>query len=71
MDSDKIRKHLVSAGVKNLKVYGYPAVTSENILTDRLYSAFFETMLKDNVGHSAGVDLVIAQLLTEIHKDDP
>lgn len=59
------QKHLIAAGVKNLKEYGYPHVTVENILTDTIYSAFFKSMLEDNKGK--GVDTAIKGLLDAIH----
>jgi len=44
-----IRQEILKAGVIGLKDFGYPSVTEENILTDTIYSAFFEEMLKDNI----------------------
>ncbi len=41
-----IRNQLISAGVRNLKEFGYPAVNSENILTDEVFMPFFRAMLK-------------------------
>jgi hypothetical protein len=61
-----IRGTLIAAGVRNLQEYGYPAVTPENIMTDRIYSAFFKSMLNDNLGHSASIDAAIKLLLSEI-----
>ena len=60
------QKHLIAAGVKHLKEYGYPNVTAENILTDRIYSAFFKSMLEDNMGK--GVDTAIKGLLDALHE---
>lgn len=37
--------------------FGYPNVNSDNIITDQVYSMFFDNMLKDNLGH--GVDKAI------------
>ena len=34
MTNEQIREHLLKAGVKNLKEFGYPEVTTETILTD-------------------------------------
>ena len=41
------RSRLIAAGVRNLKVFGYPSVTPDNILTDQIYSAFFKGMVKE------------------------
>lgn len=60
------RNKLLAAGVKNLKAFGYPSVSETNILTDPVYSAFFESMLNDNKGHSGGLDDAIDGLLGEI-----
>jgi hypothetical protein len=38
---------LIDSGIKNLKEFGYPAVTKENILTDMVYSQFFLQMLEE------------------------
>lgn len=63
----EIRKKLIQAGIRNLKEYGYPDVDDENIITDMIYSAFFSSMLSDNLG-AAGthVDTEIKVLLHEI-----
>lgn len=45
-----IEDRLIAAGVRNLKEYGYPGVTAENICTDYVFKAFFVAMLNDNLG---------------------
>lgn len=65
--SDTIKNKLIQAGVRNLKEYGYPKVDSENILTDKIYSAFFSEMLKHNLDESESENnKVINELLTKI-----
>lgn len=67
MHPQQIREHLIKTGVKNLKEYGYPKCTPENILTDSIYKAFFLSMLHDNHGLSnIKVDAVIDELIKEI-----
>lgn len=66
MERSKIRKYILEAGVKNLKVFGYSDVTTENILTDEIYKEFFKEMLNSNVGESPDSDDVINELLTQI-----
>ena len=56
-----LRDKLLAAGVRNLKEFGYPGVTTENILTDSVYSAFFRSMLEEH----SGVGKADAQLLLE------
>lgn len=60
------RTKLISAGVKNLREYGYPACDSRNILTDKIFSAFFLSMLRDNLGK--GYDEEITELISELPK---
>jgi hypothetical protein len=61
-----LEKQLLINGVKNLKEFGYELVNEENILTDEVYSAFFERMLNENKGHNAQVDKAIQALLNKI-----
>lgn len=58
------RDNLLAAGVRNLKEFGYPSVTKDNILTTRVFRSFFKSMLEDNKGQ--GADAVIDALLAEI-----
>jgi len=62
-----IRSKLVSAGVKNLREFGYPHCDDKNILTDEIYKAFFVSMLRDNLGK--GYDTDINALLKECGED--
>ena len=66
MTNEQIREHLLKAGVKNLKEFGYTEVTTETILTDEVYKIFFKSMLEDNLGNGKQVDEVINQLLSEV-----
>ena len=59
-----MRDKIIEAGVRNLKEFGYPDASKDNILTDPIYSAFFKSMLEDNLGK--GADEVINQLLSKI-----
>jgi hypothetical protein len=61
--NESIKIKLKQAGVKNLKEFGYPKVTVDNITTDIIYKALFLSMLKDNLGH--GVDKEINELIKE------
>jgi hypothetical protein len=67
MENSKIKEHLLKAGVKNLKEFGYLDVTTENILTDEIYKEFFKSMLDDNLHKSTEqVDNIIFELLDSI-----
>ena len=66
MTNEQIREHLLKAGVKNLKEFGYSEVTTETILTDEVYKMFFKSMLEDNLGNGKQIDEVINQLLLEV-----
>jgi hypothetical protein len=70
LTNEQIREHLLKAGVKNLKEFGYPEATTETILTDVVYKEFFESMLYDNLGNGKQVDEVINQLLSEVDRVD-
>lgn len=63
---NSIREKLLSAGVKNLKEFGYRQVSSESILTDKIYKEFFKSMLQGSKGVSNDADQVIDDLLKEI-----
>lgn len=62
----EIREKLIAAGVRNLKEFGYPGVNAGNILTDRIFSAFFLSMLEENKGRAYSVDKEIDALISEI-----
>ena len=62
----EIRTKLIAAGVKTLKSFGYPAVNSENILTDDVYKAFFASMLEDSKGNGKAIDKEIDALLLAV-----
>jgi len=59
-----VKDQIIKNGIKNLKVFGYPNVTVENIMTDEVYIMFFENQLKDNLGH--GFDEEIMSLLNDL-----
>ncbi len=40
------RQSLINAGVRNMKEFGYPSVTADNILTDMVFSRFFASLLE-------------------------
>ena len=60
------REHLIAAGVRNLKEFGYPAVTTENIMTDQVYRRFFKAMLEGNLGDPRFNDGQLRALIAEI-----
>jgi len=66
MTNEQIREHLLKAGIKNLKEFGYSEVTTETILTDEVYKEFFKSMLEENLGNGKQVDEVINQLLSDV-----
>lgn len=63
-ETNKTRSLLIKAGVKNLREFGYPDCDEANILTDAVYSVFFDSMLKENMGK--GFDKQIKALRAEI-----
>jgi len=66
MTQEKIKEHLIKAGVNNLKEFGYPDANAENILTDEIYKEFFKSMLHDNLGQKRIFDDVILELLESL-----
>lgn len=62
-----IQSMLIRNGVRNLKEFGYPDCTSENILTEELFANFFLSMLNDNLGISANIDIAIKELIAEVN----
>lgn len=65
---EEIRSALLSAGVRSLREFGYPGVTEQNILTDRIYSQFFLRLLRDSSSpHGSEVHAVIEKLIQEIN----
>lgn len=62
-----IQKKLIAGGVRNLQEFGYPSCDETNILTDRIYSRFFEGILKDNIGqHGSAIDKEINAILAAL-----
>lgn len=72
MNRQQFRDHLIATGVKGLQDFGYPNCATDNILTDRIYKAFFGRMLKDAAEAASGERLsVINELIAEtMHTDD-
>ena len=67
MTNEQIKEKILTAGVSNLKQFGYQEVNKENILTDLVYSGFLKSMLNDNKGKSTKqVDNVIDELLSVV-----
>lgn len=60
------REKIIKAGVANLKEFGYPSVSAENILTDHIYSQFFRSMLEGNLGDRRFDQDVLTGLIEEI-----
>lgn len=69
MTRQELKSRIVAAGVKNLRDFGYPSCNPENIKTDMIYRAFFESALRDNLGAGAETDAAIMELLDEIAVD--
>ena len=65
-----MRKKIISLGIKHLKDFGYPTVNEDNIITDIVYSSFFENMLEETIDDENNSNGVITKecqkLLDEI-----
>lgn len=69
MERTKIRTLLLKSGASHLNSYGYSDCTTENILTDTVFSKLFKTLLRDNIGDSEEYDEVIDELIKEINSN--
>lgn len=58
------KEFLIRSGIKNLKEFGYADVNEDNIMTDKIYKAFFQMMLIDSLGEHPDVP----DVNIEIHK---
>lgn len=65
------RERMIKNGVANLKQFGYPDVTPENIISEKLFAKFFMSMLDDNEGRAPHLDEVIDGLKKEIVEAHP
>lgn len=52
MSEDAYVGHLLAAGVKNLRDFGYPKCDGGNITTTPIYAAFFKSMLEETKEHA-------------------
>lgn len=59
-----MKEMLIQDGVARLKEFGYPDVNEENILTDRVYKAFFKKMLAGIRGIHPVSDEAINEILS-------
>lgn len=61
------RERVIARGVEACHEFGWPAVTKENILTDRVYSMFFRGTLVDSLrGHGTRADQVLQSIIDDI-----
>lgn len=65
-DRPEIDRQLVAKGVENLREFGYPKASVDDITTDSVYAKFFRSMLEDNIGHRGDIDDAINRLIEEI-----
>lgn len=65
------REQLIANGVRNLKKFGYPSVTPENILTTPIYVAFFKPMLEEWAEERRDIRRQCNMLLIEIAESSP
>jgi hypothetical protein len=70
LTDDFVRDSLIRAGVKNLREFGYPQCKAENILTDRIYRAFFLSMLENDANTTGNeqVERVRQSLIKECER---
>lgn len=67
MKQQHIEASLIEAGVKNLQEFGYPSCNKKNIFTDKIYKAFFKSMLEESKGkHGYATDKAIDALIAKV-----
>lgn len=66
MEEQEIIDKLIDTGVTVLKEYGYPEVTKDNILTDKVYKAFYVEILKQNSGMNDNIDKAIQSIFQKM-----
>lgn len=70
MTPQEIREKIIANGVKNLREYGFASCNEGNILTDKVYAAFYLKSLPYNLGElNDTVDDVIKSLIKEIESN--
>ena len=67
----KVCDKLIHAGARNLREYGYPDASADNILTVPVFAAFFRSMLESNLGHGDEADRITRDLIAEIDAAHP
>ena len=63
-----MKEKLIQAWIKHLKEYWYEWVDENNILTDMIYSSFFQSMLEWTLEEAPELSEVINDLLNSIKK---
>lgn len=62
--SDEIKDSLIGIGVKKLKLFGFINVTTENIMSDEVYSLYFKRILQSMLGKRQADDATINELIS-------
>jgi len=69
MTDTEIKNHLIKNGVKNLKEFGYPEVSEDNLMTDEVYKLAFKAMLENNKGFGQRLDAIIDEMISEVDSE--
>ena len=67
----KVRDKLIRAGVRNLRDFGCPDASPDNILTVPVFAGMFRHMLESDLGHGDAADRIIFDLIAEIDAAHP
>ncbi len=63
-----IRRRAIESGVRSLREFGYPTVNADNIMTDKVYRAFFRSQLEEaaSLGDNSKISDVLRSMISEI-----
>jgi len=65
---ESIKCQIISAGVDNLRKFGYPTANKKSIFKTLIFKKLFMQMLHDNKGQGSKVDNAIDQLIAKLTK---
>lgn len=68
MTPSDIRRKLISNAVDHIRSLGYVAITSENILTEPLYSQYFKRLLEEGEYDSSIKSSIANELIKALPK---
>lgn len=65
---DALREKVIELAVEALTEFGYNGVNKENIMTDKIFKAFFWAELLKSKGQNAQLDEVIQDIIKDLNQ---